>query len=463
MNGDEIHLLEQALAAGLLDAKQASMIRSELQMFPGQKVGKLMVQRRLLTEDQLAQLRSGSVKPAEAPPVARPAIDAPSPVREAPKAPVMNQAPMTTNNADAPKPINTAGKKLETAKDMLAAAREWGCSDLHLSVGVPPFVRKFGEVQYLDLPALTAEASEKLNFALLTEQQAKTAKEELQVDFALEIPGLGRHRCNVYRQRTGWDGAYRIIPNKIVSFEALGLPDAVKSLTDYHNGLIIVAGPGGSGKTTTVAAMLELVNRHRHDHVITVEDPVEYVIPSGQCQVTQREIGAHTAGFAPALRAALREDPDIILVGELRDLDTIQIAISASETGHLVLGTLHTNSASRTVARIMDVFPPEQRDQICAMVSKSLRGVICQQLVPRKDGKGVVLALEILIFTSGVSALVREGKTHLLGSAMQAGRKIGMRQMDDSLMELYQAGIISGREAYQRADNKPPFESIKEK
>ncbi|MBI1289892.1 PilT/PilU family type 4a pilus ATPase [bacterium] len=343
----------------------------------------------------------------------------------------------------------------------LRLARHWGASDLHLSVGRPPFVRIHGTVRYMEMEPLTPERAKELNFSALTPEQAAEATELQQLDFALEIPGVGRHRCNVFKQRLGWDGAYRIVSAGIPTIEQLGLPPAVKMFTEYHQGLVMITGSGGAGKTTTAAALLDIVNGHRPDHIITVEDPIEYVLSPKKCQVTQREVGRHTQSFGNALRAALREDPDIILVGEMRDKETTAISISASETGHLVFSTMNTSSAARTVARIVDFYPVTQQAQVLTMVAESLRGVITQQLVPRKDGRGAALAPELLVNVSGVAQQIKEGKTHMISSMIQSGKKYGMVLMDESLMNLVNGGIISGREAYKRAANKIGFESVR--
>lgn len=347
-------------------------------------------------------------------------------------------------------------------KDYLVAARQAGCSDLHLCVNRPPFVRRFGEIHYLDEPDLTPQRAERLNFSALSPGLRAQIAEHLQTDFSFDIPGVGRHRCNVFKSRVGWEGSYRLIPETVPTLEQLGMPPVLKTLTEYHQGLILVTGAGGSGKTTTVAAMLDHISRNRTDHIITVEDPVEYVFQPTIAQITQREVGRHTQSFANALRGALRQDPDVIMVGEMRDLETTSIAISAAETGHLVFGTLHTNTAARTVARIMDIYPSEQRTQICVMVAESLRGIVTQQLVPRKDIQGLVPAMEILVFHPGVAMAIKEGKTYQLISLMQSGKRMGMKIMDESLMELYQEGLISGRQAFLRAENKLPFEAMKD-
>ncbi len=313
----------------------------------------------------------------------------------------------------------------------------------------------------MEMDPLVPEATEELILSALTEDQKATLVETLNLDFALELPRVGRHRCNVFRQRLGWDAVFRIVPDSLPTFENLGLPPSVKTLTEYQQGLVLVTGPARSGKTSTLAAMVDMVNRTRNDHIITVEDPIEYVHPPVACQVTQREIGMHSKAFSTALRAALREDPDIIMVGELRDLETISTSITAAETGHLVFGTLHTGNAARTVSRILDVYPSLQREQITVMLSESLRGVISQLLLPRADQNGLALALEVLIVTPGVSTVIKEGKLVQLTSLMQSGKKIGMQAMDDSIMDLLKANIITGAIAYRYAENKAPFEMYK--
>lgn len=357
-----------------------------------------------------------------------------------------------------PLPAADVAAGREELTTLLATARKVGASDLHISVGRRPFVRHNGKLRYLQAAEVTPESSQRLNFSILTSDQRQQAGRDLQLDFGLELPDLGRHRCNIFKQRLGWEGAYRLVGEKIASTDELGLPPSLKRLTEYQQGLILVTGPAGCGKTTTVAALLDHVNATRNDHLITVEDPIEYVIPPKKCHVTQREVGQHTLSFASALRAALRQDPDVISIGEMRDLETTSIAITAAETGHLVFGTLHTNSAIRTVARIMSVYPPSQRAQICVMVAESLRGVISQRLIPRKDGKGLALAVEVLIFTPGVAQLVKEGKMHQIPTAMQGGKKLGMKLMDESVAELFDQGVIDGYQAYLNAENKGPYE-----
>lgn len=337
----------------------------------------------------------------------------------------------------------------------LQIGMESGASDIHLGVNSPPVWRRFGQLEpiWIQAPKLTAAESEALAFGFLNENQKKQLLERGDVDFAYATE-FGRFRASVVRHRLGIDSVFRIISTKVRTLDELGLPPALKLLTQYHNGLVLVTGPVGSGKSTTLAALVEEVNRTRHDHIITLEDPIEYVLESKGCHITQREVHTHTQSFAAALRASLREDPDVIMVGEMRDLETIQLAITASETGHLVLGTLHTGNAARTLDRVLDVFPTDQREQIRVMVSESLRGVVSQQLVPRADGNGRALALEVLTNTPAVANCIREGKTFMLPGIMQTGKKQGMQLMDDSLLSLYSRQLISQEEAYARAEQK---------
>lgn len=337
----------------------------------------------------------------------------------------------------------------------LAIAKESLASDIHLSVNSPPIWRRFGllEPMWLQAPVLTPADTEDLAMGFLDGAQKSQLTERGDVDFAYAT-GIGRFRASVVRQRTGIDLVFRIISDSVRSMDELGLPEQLKLLTEFHNGLVLVTGSVGSGKSTTLAALVDQINRSRHDHIITLEDPIEYLIPSRGCHVTQREVHTHTKSFANALRGALREDPDVIMVGEMRDLETISLAITASETGHLVLGTLHTSNAARTLDRLLDVFPTDQRDQIRIMVSESLRGIVSQQLVPRSDGNGRALAVEILMNTPAVGNVIREGKTFMLPGIIQTGKKLGMKLMDDSLAELFQAGTISAEEAVYRAEQK---------
>lgn len=336
--------------------------------------------------------------------------------------------------------------------DYLSHAQQWDASDVHLAPMVPPKWRRFGVLQpmFENAEIFSPEDTETLARAFLPEPELKRLEERGDVDFAY-APQIGRFRASVVKTRLGWEMVFRVISTQLRTMDDLGLPDAIKPLLEYHNGLVLVTGAVGSGKSTTLAALINEINRQRNDHIITLEDPIEYVIDSDNCHVNQREIHTHTQSFSHALRAALREDPDIIMVGEMRDLETIQLAITAAETGHLVLATLHTGSAARTLDRILDVFPTEQREQIRIMVGESLRGVISQQLVPRSDGTGRELALELLVNTPAVSAVIRDGKTFMLPGIMQTGKTVGMIMMDDALAHLYKAGRISREEALGRA------------
>ena len=337
---------------------------------------------------------------------------------------------------------------------ILSLVKEQGASDLHMSAGSPPIVRINGEMMSVPYERLTPEISELLLFEIMDPQIRARYDADKDVDFSYEIPGVVRVRCNIYEQSRGVAGAFRILPNSVPTFEQLGLPDSVTRLAELQRGLVIVTGPPGTGKSSTLAALVNHINRTQKKHILTLEDPIEYRHENQQSLVTQREIGRNTPSFVQGLHGALREDPDVIMVGEMRDLETVSLAITASETGHLVLGTLHTSNASRTLDRLLDVFPVDQQDQIRVMVSESLRGVISQQLVPRIDGKGRVLALEILTNTPAVANVIREAKTFMLPGIIQTGRKQGMRLMDDSLTQLFDQGLISAEEACSRAEQK---------
>jgi twitching motility protein PilT len=278
------------------------------------------------------------------------------------------------------------------------------------------------------------------------------------MDFSYSVPGRARFRVNAYFQRNSLGAAFRLIPVQIKKLEDLGLPRALHELTKKPRGFVVVTGPTGCGKSTTLAAMVQEINTHRTDHIITLEDPIEYVFVPAGCQITQREVHAHTESFGAALRGSLRQDPDVIIVGEMRDLETISLAITASETGHLVIATLHTSNAARTLDRVLDAFPVEQQGQIRTMVSESLRGIVSQQLIPRADGAGRVVALEVMVNTPAVANLIREAKTFMLPGIIQTGKKLGMRLMDDSLLELMQEGVITAYEAFDRAEQKKVFE-----
>src|SRR4026208_1102861 len=339
--------------------------------------------------------------------------------------------------------------------DYLEVGQKAGASDVHLAVKAQPRWRLHGRLEPIwhDAPLLTAEQTAALAEAFMPDVYKNELKTRGDSDFAYENE-FARYRTSVVRQRLGIEIVFRVINRPGRTMNEVGLPDRLKLLTRYQNGLILATGSVGTGKSTTLAPMVEQINIERRDQIITLEDPIEYILSLENCHVTQREIFTHTDSFATALRASLREDPDVIMVGEMRDLETISLAITAAETGHLVLATLHTSNASRTLDRLLDVFPPEQQEHVRVMVAESLRCVVSHQLIPRADGTGRVLALEILTNTPAVANVIREAKTYMLPGIIQTGKKQGMRLMDDTLIELYQRGLISAQEAYARADQK---------
>ncbi|MBX3130257.1 MAG: type IV pilus twitching motility protein PilT [Polyangiaceae bacterium] len=332
-----------------------------------------------------------------------------------------------------------------------------GASDLHLSTGVEPMLRLSGSMTTLEgYGKQSAEALRALLYEILPERNRPEFERDWDTDFAHAIPGLSRFRANYFCDQNGPGAVFRQIPYEIVPVEKLGLPPKVLDLCWLTKGLVLVTGPTGSGKSTTLATLVDYINQNRADHIITIEDPVEFVHPNKRCLVNQREVGTHTRSFKAALRAALREDPDIVLVGEMRDLETIAIAVETAETGHLVFGTLHTTSATSTIDRIIDQFPPEQQSQIRTMLSESLRGVVAQVLC-KKNGGGRIAAYEILITTPAVSNLIREGKTYQIPSLMQTGRALGMQTMNDHLMAHVKAGLVEPREAFMKSNDKQVF------
>jgi len=334
---------------------------------------------------------------------------------------------------------------------------EHGGSDLHLTTGSPPVMRVHGHMQRLKFRELTAKDMETLVYEIMEEDWRIRFMDKLDFDFAYEIEDLARFRANVFWQRKGLGAVLRTIPSTVLTADQLGLPDPVRKFCMLTKGLVLVTGPTGSGKSTTQAAMVDLINEQRADHILTIEDPIEFTHANKKCLVNQREVGSNTKSFTNALRAALREDPDVILVGEMRDRETIELGITAAETGHLVLGTLHTNSAPKTVDRIIDVFPADQQDQIRAMLADTLKGVISQVLLRTKGGRGRVAAMEIMVGSSAVSNLIREGKIHQIPSIIQTGKKDGMQLLDQHIMEFLMAGEIDSVEAYMRSNNKQTF------
>ena len=334
---------------------------------------------------------------------------------------------------------------------------EKGASDLHLASGFQPLIRIYGDLEKVKYKILENEELKSLLYEITAEEKVKYFEENGDLDFAYEIAELGRFRVNYYQQLCGVGAAFRLIPSAIKTIDEMGLPQVLKRLALLPKGLVIVTGPTGSGKSTTIAAILDHANRNRKDHIITIEDPIEFVHASNKCTIHHREVGRHTKSFSAALRSALREDPDIILVGEMRDLETISLALEAAETGHLVFSTLHTMSASKTVDRIIDVFPSEQQAHLRVSLSESLRAVVAQNLFKRIDKPGRAAAFEILIATTAVRNMIRENKTYQIISSLQTGKKYGMQSLDDGIMELLQKKMIHPDEAYSKSLEKSKF------
>jgi twitching motility protein PilT len=334
---------------------------------------------------------------------------------------------------------------------------EQKASDLHLSTNNPPMLRINGELVRVDYPALRNDELKAMVYEIAPEGKIKIFEETSDIDFGYEVPGVARYRANFFQQKYGISAVFRLIPSNVLTVEDLGLPPVLKKFPMLKKGMVLVTGPTGSGKSTTLAAMMDYANLHRHDHIITVEDPIEFVHRSQNCLVQHREVGVHTRSFAAALRGALREDPDILLVGELRDLETIELALTAAATGHLVFGTLHTSSAAKAVDRIIDVFPTNQQNQIRATLAESLKGVVAQNLFKRIDKPGRVAALEILVVDMAIANLVREGKTHQIPGMIQVGKKKGNQPLDDAIMDHLRHARISPEEAYDKANDKKKF------
>jgi twitching motility protein PilT len=422
------------------------LLRAQTTLMERQRQAEAETQRQTRIEQQKSLTPSGSIAiPADesAPtptPAAVPAVPLPSPAASPPEA----AAPASP----------TGDRRLDR---ILTKAMQLHASDVHVHTGLPIQMRVGGRLLKANSAPLEPAQSESLVLEILTESERAQFTAHNDLDFAYTIAGVGRFRGNVYRQRRGIDAVFRPIPLEPATLDELGLPSSLAKLTGYHQGLVLVTGPAGCGKSSTMAALINLINEDRPDHIITVEDPIEFAHRSKTCVVNQRQVRKHTGSFASALRAALREDPDVIAIGELRDLETISLAITAAETGHLVLGTLHTNDAARTINRILDAYPPDQQSQIRAMISESLRAIVSQKLVPTVDGSRRVPALEILLVNIAVSNLIREERVFQLRSVMQTGRNLGMRLFDDSLLELMRAGTISKETARKQCDDPKLF------
>jgi len=446
---DPEHAIQRLVERHTLSAKAAEQFLSVYK----KQVDKLFL-------EELGALDELAPKPAAATPGSAPASE---PKKEAKKEPKKDPPPQVEFEAEAEakataeapaetKPLPKPGPEL--VLQLLREARELGASDLHIKAGMRPTVRVHGGLQELPHPEVALAACEKSLLPLLDDQQRAQFDKNHDLDFCYDGgPGMGRFRTNYLREHRGVDAIFRLIPDHVPSFEELQLPPQVKRFTEYRVGIVLVTGPKGSGKTPTLAAMVDMINSSRAEHIITVEDPIEFVQPCKKGHVNQRQVGIHTKSFSNALRSALREAPDVIMVGEMRDLETTSLAITAAETGHLVLATLHTPDAVRTIGRVLDVFPPKEQPQIRTMLSESLRGIVSQLLLPGADGHSMVLATEILVNTQAIGHLIREEKVHQLRGLMQTGKQYGMVLMEESLIRLAKEGKITKETALAWAED----------
>jgi twitching motility protein PilT len=450
----------------LISMEQLAQATQQQARTPNKKLGAILVELGFINQNQLAQLveaqRQYLAQQAEqAPQVLRAAQTAVRPAAAPTPSPVHAPAPPPPKAKVTPKPqpreAADAPVRRAWLQRVLHGATQQHASDIHVHAGTPVKARVFGSLLDLAPDVLTARDTEAILAATMTPEQRDELMAEGQVDFTYAVDGVGRFRTNVYQQHSGLCGVFHHIPGAPRTLDELGLPSVAARLVEHHNGIVLITGPSGCGKTSTMAALINLMNEERTDHILSIEDPIEYRHVSKGCVVNQREVNHHTRSYAAALRSALREDPDVICIGELRDLETISLALSAAETGHLVLATLHTQGAVRTINRVIGAYPPTQQSQVRVMLSESLRAIISQKLIPRADRTGLALAYELLRLNTATANLIRENRTYQLPSVLQTGRSRGMRAMDDSLLELVQKGIISKREAAAHAEDPRPF------
>jgi twitching motility protein PilT len=433
----------------LVTMEQLSAATSAQTRAPNKKLGALLVELGFINPTQLAQLVE-----AQRQYLAQQAQQAPQVLRQAQQAPRPAPPPPRPQAAGDAEPNS---QRTQWLNRMLQRACGMDASDVHVHAGSPVRVRVYGTLVDLTPEIVNAKEAESTLLAAMADAYREVFHEEGQVDFTYTVPNVGRFRANVYQQHGGPCGVFHYIPAEPPLLSDLGLPPAAAKLVDHHNGIVLITGPAGSGKTSTMASLINVMNEERSDHILSIEDPIEYLHVSKRCVVNQREVSRHTRSFANALRSALREDPDVICIGELRDLETISLALSAAETGHLVLGTLHTQGAVRTINRVIGAYPAPQQAQVRTMLSESLRAIISQKLIPRADRKGMALAYELLLVNVATSNLIRENRTFQLNSVLQTGRAKGMRAMDDSLTELVQKGTISKKEAALHAEDARLF------
>jgi twitching motility protein PilT len=399
-------------------------------------------------------------------------VPEPAPTATLPKVGAHAAAPTTPHISVLPTEVSADAYRRATTEqsddndlainELLVAMMDTGASDLHLTSGARPTIRVRGELAPLDetLPVLTPPVLQRSLYAMMSQKQRERFETELELDFAYSVPGRARFRVNVYRQREALGAAFRLIPYEIKPLEALGIPPAVNNFAGLPRGMVLVTGPTGSGKSTTLAGIIDLANRNRREHIMTVEDPIEFLHRHKGCLVNQREVGEDTHSFASALKHALRQDPDIILVGEMRDLETISVALTAAETGHLVFATLHTQDAAQTIDRVIDVFPSEQQQQVRVMLAGAIQGIVCQTLCKTRDGRGRVVATEVLVATPAIRNLIREGKTHQIYSAMQAGAQHGMHTLDQHLAELVRTNQITYEHGLEKCHHVEDFNRL---